>query len=1476
MNQAYRRDPENPRNIFVANIVLCKGVPFYGYSVGWSYFLKIYLLSPFYLTKCADLLLRGSVLDTPIQPYESHIPYLLQFFTDFNVTGCGEISLSKVLFRNPVPNDSDFSWVTDSTILDSQRFPRTSHSEIEIDIDAGAIMNRNFLQEKQVHHELNETWTDSVDKWIPTLSGLWNDESRRRHYEGFASFQPPVELTQRVVKGMPWRRLDELKHALSRVMNENSKTDIHYETFVAEHVNNKIDDGIPTVFETVGCMFKPFVEIEVRSKMFDLKLNESEIAHASPSEEDKPNDSEEIEPDETILEFNQEPEASTGKSLSDNKLVKTVSFFDDIDFKDIDFDDLSSTTSSDSEGALDPLSQEVEKGESTTNKEKNEDDDFFDDGITDSMILDELSLQKSILSVMKSNSVAEELIMSQNETSIKRTLSQESNYNQPSTKLSKNDTGFSSSQSNFVTFSQDIVSSEVIKQKEQIINISNIFPPKEGYKLLGPKSPPPRAAEVINSLESYGLPRKEPPQPFYSNPVDVPARPVVFAGLEFRLKSNRIQDLPLFNFEYDFAGITHMLLLHPPTIKGRQLRYAPETPPPSFKEVANWCKKRNAADQPVKKTIEFSQIAGATPKSKYNYKYATQRQLTSKKTEGLKYLSVMDLEVHINTRGDLHPNPNEDEIAGIFWAFQSAYSDEWNDEEALKCGAIFVCSDPDEKRKLQTACKFDTEICSNELDLINALVDVVRMYDPDILAGYEVNSSSWGYAIERSKKKYDYNLSEMLARIQTTSKNTTGENKWALTHTSALTVTGRHVFNIWRILRNEVNLLNYSLENVVYHTIHHRLPLYKHKTLTRWFKSVSATECSYAIKYHFDRVFYTIKIINTQELISRTCEQARIVGIDFYSVFYRGSQYKVEAIMSRLTKCENYVMVSPSRKQVGEQNALECLPLIMEPETRFYTSPVVVLDFQSLYPSIMIAYNYCYSTCLGRINKWRGRNKLGFIDLDLPEGLLKLLETDINIAPNGMIYVKSSRRKSLLAKMLSEILDTRVMVKDGMKHNKDNASFQKLMNNRQLALKLIANVTYGYTSASYSGRMPCVEIADSIVQSARETLESAIELIKTTKEWGAEVVYGDTDSLFVHFSGKTKDQAFDIGQEIAKTVTNMNPEPVKLKFEKVYYPCILQTKKRYVGYMYESKAQKIPVFDAKGMETIRRDGTPAQQKMEEKSLRLLFDTCDLSQIKKYFEKQWMKIMTGKVSIQDFCFAKEVKLGTYKGLGPPGAKVAIEKIKEDEYGGPQYRERVPYVVIAGMPNDRLIDRCVSPEVLINNPGINLDSEYYITKNLIPPLERIFKLLGANIRQWYDEMPKAVKFHQPSHQIKGQHGYNLRNYLKDSSCQVCRKTHNQQQKQGNKIVLDEDGTAICTDCIKNPFQVVYTLMQRFRSHEKRVSELNRICQNCAGINPSTTVECISGDCPIYYSRKRASIFYENSCNTDMKLVEKINEW
>jgi hypothetical protein len=126
---------------------------------------------------------------------------------------------------------------------------------------------------------------------------------------------------------------------------------------------------------------------------------------------------------------------------------------------------------------------------------------------------------------------------------------------------------------------------------------------------------------------------------------------------------------------------------------------------------------------------------------------------------------------------------------------------------------------------------------------------------------------------------------------------------------------------------------------------------------------------------------------------------------------------------------------------------------------------------------------------------------------------------------------------------------------------------------------LSQNVTYGYTSASFSGRMPHIQVADAIVQYGRESLEKAssnfvlfilypnaalmtdprcnnsvqaINLIHSTDRWRARVVYGDTDSLFIHLPGRSKDQAFLIGNEIADAVTARNPKPMKLKFEKVH------------------------------------------------------------------------------------------------------------------------------------------------------------------------------------------------------------------------------------------------------------------------------------------------------------------------------------
>jgi len=104
------------------------------------------------------------------------------------------------------------------------------------------------------------------------------------------------------------------------------------------------------------------------------------------------------------------------------------------------------------------------------------------------------------------------------------------------------------------------------------------------------------------------------------------------------------------------------------------------------------------------------------------------------------------------------------------------------------------------------------------------------------------------------------------------------------------------------------------------------------------------------------------------------------------------------------------------------------------------------------------------------------------------------------------------------------------------------------------------------------------------------------------QEWKARVVYGDTDSVFILLPGRSRQEAHDLGLAMASTVTKENPKPVKLKFEKVYQPCVLQTKKRYVGFAYEAKEQEKPTYDAKGIETVRRDGCPAVVKVTTKTL----------------------------------------------------------------------------------------------------------------------------------------------------------------------------------------------------------------------------------------------------------------------------------
>ena len=103
---------------------------------------------------------------------------------------------------------------------------------------------------------------------------------------------------------------------------------------------------------------------------------------------------------------------------------------------------------------------------------------------------------------------------------------------------------------------------------------------------------------------------------------------------------------------------------------------------------------------------------------------------------------------------------------------------------------------------------------------------------------------------------------------------------------------------------------------------------------------------------------------------------------------------------------------------------------------------------------------------------------------------------------------------------------------------------QRIMHAQQYALKMIANVSYGYTAAGFSGRMPSAQLADAVVSCGRNCTRTAIDFITNHKTWRAEVVYGDTDSMFVKLAGRTQAEAHALGREMAARITQLFPDPV--------------------------------------------------------------------------------------------------------------------------------------------------------------------------------------------------------------------------------------------------------------------------------------------------------------------------------------------
>ena len=205
-------------------------------------------------------------------------------------------------------------------------------------------------------------------------------------------------------------------------------------------------------------------------------------------------------------------------------------------------------------------------------------------------------------------------------------------------------------------------------------------------------------------------------------------------------------------------------------------------------------------------------------------------------------------------------------------------------------------------------------------------------------------------------------------------------------------------------------------------------------------------------------------------------EMARVTGVPFSYLITRGQQIKVMSQLYRKCRKEGLLIPTAARK-AQEGDKFEGATVI-EPKKGFYREPVATLDFASLYPSIMMAHNLCYSTLV------KG-----------PQNIARLPPDSYAKSPTGDVFVKADTCKGILPQVLEELLAARKQAKADMKaekaKGKDADMFKyAVYDGRQLALKVSANSVYGFTGAQV-GQLPCLEISSTVTAYGRQMIESA-------------------------------------------------------------------------------------------------------------------------------------------------------------------------------------------------------------------------------------------------------------------------------------------------------------------------------------------------------------------------------------------------
>jgi DNA polymerase delta subunit 1 len=501
----------------------------------------------------------------------------------------------------------------------------------------------------------------------------------------------------------------------------------------------------------------------------------------------------------------------------------------------------------------------------------------------------------------------------------------------------------------------------------------------------------------------------------------------------------------------------------------------------------------------------------------------------------------------------------------------------------------------------QTSTIVNTQICEfdREEQMLRKWRDFLEEVDPDLIIGYNICNFDFPYLLERARhlKVGDFDQWTRLKSVRSVAKDTNISSKqMGSRDTKATNTNGRLQLDLLQLVQRDHQLRSYTLNSVCAQFLGEQKEDVHHTMITELFNGTPETRRRLAV-YCLKDAYLPQRLLDKLSCLENYTEMARVTGVPFNYLLARGQQVKFISQIFRKT-LEQKLVIPNLRSEGGSDEQYEGATVI-EPTRGYYDVPVATLDFASLYPSIIQAHNLCYTTLA---------KKTTVEKLNLKK------DEDYIVTPNGDIFVTTKQRKGLLTQILEELLSARKQAKRELAIETD--PFKKaVLNGRQLALKVSANSVYGLTGATV-GKLPCLEIASSTTSYGRQMIEktrSEVEArytIANGYSHDAQVIYGDTDSVMVKFGVTGLKEAMDLGEDAAKYVSSKFIKPIKLEFEKVYFPYLLINKKRYAG-LYWTNVEKYDKMDTKGIETVRRDNCRLVQTVIETVLRMILIDRDV-------------------------------------------------------------------------------------------------------------------------------------------------------------------------------------------------------------------------------------------------------------------------